>query len=253
MKKRLGILAVVLFSMAGITGTAGAQYPDQNAQDQSAQVQNAPDQGQDENPQVQPAVARLSAIQGDVSMQRGDSGDWVAATVNTPLEAGDRVSTGNGGRAEVQLDYANVIRLDENSTIKITDLTATHIQVQVGQGLVEYSVFKNSQTDAEIDTPNSAVHPLRDGDYRIQVNGDSDSQLIVRSGQAEVSEPQGSTRIESGQMIIRWVGGAGRYQLQRSLELGGSWQDEGGVLNTNSVTITPDTTNGFFRVVATPQ
>ena len=212
MKKYLGVLAAVLFSMAGVAGTARAQYPDQNAQvqnaqdqnaqDQNAQVQNAPDQGQDEdNPQVQPAVARLSAVQGDVSVQRGDSGDWVAATINTPLEAGDRVSTGNGGRAEVQLDYANVIRLDENSTIKITDLTATHIQVQVGQGLVEYSVFKNSQTDAEIDTPNSAVHPLRDGDYRIQVNGDSDSQLIVRSGQAEVSEPQGSTRIESGQMI----------------------------------------------------
>ncbi|MGB7024708.1 MAG: DUF6600 domain-containing protein [Candidatus Acidiferrales bacterium] len=202
MKKYLGILVAVLFSMAGVAGTAHAQYSDQNAQDQNAQVQNVPDQGQDEeNPQVQPAVARLSAIQGDVSVQRGDSGDWVAATVNTPLEAGDRVSTGNGGRAEVQLDYANVIRLDENSTIKITDLTATHIQVQVGQGLVEYSVFKNSQTDAEFDSPYSAVHPLRDGDYRIQVNGDSDSQLIVRSGQAEVSEPQGSTRIESGQMI----------------------------------------------------
>jgi hypothetical protein len=207
MKKYLGMLAAILFSMAGVAGTAHAQYPDQNAQvqnaqDQNAQVQNAPDQGQDEeNSQVQPAVARLSMIQGDVSVQRGDSGDWVAATVNTPLEPGDRVSTGNGGRAEVQLDYANVIRLDENSTIKITDLTRTHIQVQVGQGLVEYSVFKNSQTDAEIDTPNSAVHPLRDGDYRIQVNGDSDSQLIVRSGQAEVSEPQGSTRIESGQMI----------------------------------------------------
>lgn len=201
MKKYLGILVAVLLSMAGVAGAVHAQYADQNAQDQNAQVQNAPDQGQDENPQVQPAVARLSAIQGNVSMQRGDSGDWVAATINTPLEAGDRVSTGNGGRAEVQLDYANVIRLDENSTIKITDLTSTHIQVQVGQGLVEYSVFKNSQTDAEIDTPNSAVHPLRSGDYRIQVNGDSDSQLIVRNGQAEVSEPQGSTRIESGQMI----------------------------------------------------
>ncbi|MGH9729849.1 MAG: DUF6600 domain-containing protein [Candidatus Acidiferrales bacterium] len=204
MKKHLVVAATVLFSMATVAGTAHAQYPDQNAQDQNGQMQNAPDRGQyqgQDNPQVQPAVGRLSMIQGDVSVQRGDSGDWVAATLNTPLEAGDRVSTGNGGRAEVQLDYANVIRLDENSTIKITDLTGSHIQVQVGEGLVEYSVFKNSQSDAEIDTPNSAVHPLRDGDYRIHVNGDSDSQLIVRSGQAEVSEPQGSTRIESGQMI----------------------------------------------------
>ncbi|HKV28544.1 MAG TPA: DUF6600 domain-containing protein [Candidatus Acidoferrales bacterium] len=190
MKKFLIVAAAVLFSVAGVTGTALAQYQDQSAQDQNQ-----------DNSQVQPAVGRLSMIHGDVSVQRGDSGDWIAATLNTPLEAGDRVSTGNGGRAEVQLDYANVIRLDENSTVKITDLTKTHIQVQIGQGLVEYSVFKNSQTDAEIDTPNSAVHPLRDGDYRIQVNGDSDSQVIVRGGQAEVSEPQGSTRIESGQLI----------------------------------------------------
>lgn len=51
--------------------------------------------------------------------------------------------------------------------------------------------------------------------------------------------------IESGQMIIRWVGGAGRYQLQRSLELGDGWQDEGGVLTTNSVTITPTLPTAF--------
>ena len=199
MKKYLGIVTAILFSLAGAAGATHAQYQDQNAQ-----VQNAPDQGDQQSQdatQVKPAVGRLSVVQGDVSMQRGDSGDWVAATVNTPLEAGDRVSTGNGGRAEVQLDYADVIRLDENSTIKITDLTATHIQVQVGQGLVEYSVFQNGQAETEIDTPNSAVHPLREGDYRIQVNGDSDSQVIVRSGQAEVSEPQGSTQIESGQLI----------------------------------------------------
>jgi len=202
MKKHLGVVAAVLFAIAGVAGTARAQYGDQG----NGQVQSAPDQGQDQNnnqdtSQVKPAVGRLGLIHGDVSVQRGDSSEWIAATLNTPLEAGDRISTGNGGRAEVQLDYANVIRLDENSTVKITDLTASHIQLQVGQGLVNYSVFKNSQADAEIDTPNSAVHPLRDGDYRIQVDGDSESQVIVRQGQAEVSEPQGSTRVDTGQLI----------------------------------------------------
>jgi len=203
MKKHLGVVVAVLFAITGVAGTARAQYGDQGQG--NAQVQGAPDQGQDQNnqdtSQVKPAVGRLSMIHGDVSVQRGDSADWIAGTLNTPLEAGDRISTGNGGRAEVQLDYANVVRLDENSTVKITDLTASHIQLQVGQGLVNYSVFKNSQADAEIDTPNSAVHPLRDGDYRIQVDGDSESEVIVRQGQAEVSEPQGSTRIDSGQLI----------------------------------------------------
>ena len=32
-------------------------------------------------------VARVSLIKGDVSMERGDSSEWVAVTVNTPLLA----------------------------------------------------------------------------------------------------------------------------------------------------------------------
>src|SRR5579862_3063261 len=53
-----------------------------------------------------PGVARLSVIQGNVSTQRGDNSEWVAATVNTPVAVGDRVSTGPDGRAEIQLDSA---------------------------------------------------------------------------------------------------------------------------------------------------
>jgi hypothetical protein len=53
-------------------------------------------------------VARVSMIHGDVSTQRGDSGDWSAAQVNAPVLAGDRVSTGDKARTELQLDYANI-------------------------------------------------------------------------------------------------------------------------------------------------
>ncbi len=193
-----------------------APPPSQIAPDQNAQApdQNAPaDQG-DQNSQTQPAVARVSFIKGNVSIQRGDSGDWIAATLNTPIESGDRVSTGDGSRAEVQLDYANIIRLDQNSTAKITNLTKGQIQVQVGQGLVSYSVLANSQADAEIDTPNSAIHPLRQGEYRVEIVNDSQTQVSVRDGQAEVAEPQGSTRIESGQLIT--IRGTDNPQYQTS-------------------------------------
>jgi len=56
-------------------------------------------------------VARVSLIHGDVSTQRGDSGSWSAAVVNAPVLAGDRVSTGDKARTELQLDYANTLRL----------------------------------------------------------------------------------------------------------------------------------------------
>ena len=56
-------------------------------------------------------VARISITGGEVSVRRGDSGDWVAAVVNAPLMVEDRVSTGTGSRAEVQFDSANLVRI----------------------------------------------------------------------------------------------------------------------------------------------
>ena len=68
-------------------------------------------------------VGRVSLIHGDVSTQRGDSGDWSAAQLNAPLMTGDKVSTGDKARAEVQLDYANILRLSEHTQANITNLT----------------------------------------------------------------------------------------------------------------------------------
>ncbi len=73
----------------------------------------------------QPGVARVSMIHGDVSTQRGDSGDWVATTINAPLVRGDKVSTGARSRTEIELDYANILRLDQRAEAKIADLTRT--------------------------------------------------------------------------------------------------------------------------------
>jgi len=39
-------------------------------------------------------VARISLLNGDVSVKRGDSGDLVAAALNSPLVVQDRVLTG---------------------------------------------------------------------------------------------------------------------------------------------------------------
>ena len=49
-------------------------------------------------------VARISLINGDVTVQRGDSGDWIAAAINAPLVVEDSVHTAMASRAEVQLD-----------------------------------------------------------------------------------------------------------------------------------------------------
>ena len=155
---------------------------------------------------ISPGVARISLIQGDVSVQRGDTGDWAAAALNQPLVGGDRISTGDGSQAELQLDHSNILRLGNNAQAKIATLTLertqierAQIQVQVGQGLAYHTVFKDSEADVEIDTPNAAIRPTsKEGIYRIEVHG-FETQVIVRAGAADISTPQGSTHVEAGQ------------------------------------------------------
>jgi len=147
-------------------------------------------------------VGRISLIHGDVSTQRGDSGDWAAAVLNQPIVSGDKVSSGVRSRSEVQLDHANIVRLGDDTQATITGLSRTQIQLQVAHGLIDYTVFKGTEADVEIDTSNVAVHPSqRDGIYRVEVTSEGETRVIVRKGDAEVSTPQESTSVEKGQMV----------------------------------------------------
>jgi FecR protein len=161
----------------------------------------APDGPGSTDPQNNTGVARVSFIHGDVSMQRGDSGDFSSVALNTPLVAGDKVATGAASRTELQLDYANILRLDRDAQATIATLDRNRIQVQVGQGLAHYSVLKGSEADVEIDTPNVSVHPLREGRYRVQVNPDGDTFVTVNEGEAQVSTSEGSTTVKKYQVI----------------------------------------------------
>ena len=146
-------------------------------------------------------VARISLIHGDVTMMRGDTQDWVAATVNTPLVRGDRIYAGDRSRTEIQIDYANVLRLAERTEVKLADIARTRIQLQLSRGLVTYNVLRGSEADVELDTPNVAVRPLKEGIYRVEVTDSGNTIVTVRKGEAEVSTPQGNVVVKKGRQI----------------------------------------------------
>ncbi len=215
MKNRLITKLAILILAAFGAVNASAQYDDQSQAppppEAAQQPLEQPPYGQQPNRQqapsgqgvdVSPGVARISLTQGEVSTQRGDSGEWAAAVLNAPIVTGDKISTGDNSRAEVQLDYANMLRLGDRAQAIIANMTRNQIQVQIAEGIANYDVFKGSDSDAEIDTPNVAIHPNRAGaSFRIIVNSNDESEVLVRRGDVQISTPQGSTQVGQGQLI----------------------------------------------------
>ena len=214
---RAAFWAISILVLSAVMPALGQAPPGPDAQAPAPDASQTPNQVSGQIPnqaQNGPGVARVSFIRGDVTMQRGDSGDFSAVSLNTPLMAGDKVATGDGSRAELQLDYANVLRLDQHSQANIATLDNNRIQVQVGQGVAVYSVLNGAQADVEIDTPNVAVHPTKPGRYRIEIDSDGQSVVTVAEGEVQTSTSEGSTTIKKGQLItIRGTGTDAQYKV----------------------------------------
>ncbi|MFN7997490.1 MAG: DUF6600 domain-containing protein [Bryobacteraceae bacterium] len=149
-------------------------------------------------------VARLSVINGDVSVRRGDSGDWVAAVANAPLMVEDRVSTNAGSRAEVQFDAGNVIRIGANAEIRLARLEYGHFGIQVAHGTVTFRVLRDLHAQVELDTPPVSIRPSHVGIYRVYVKEDGQTEITVRAGDVEIYTPRGVEQLQAGQtMLVR--------------------------------------------------
>src|SRR5208283_4764470 len=62
-------------------------------------------------------VVRLSFVEGDVTVRRPDVQAWAEAPVNTPLQEGFKLSTGENSFAEIQFENGGTVRLGRLSLI----------------------------------------------------------------------------------------------------------------------------------------
>jgi len=140
---------------------------------------------------------------GNVSVRRGDSGELVAAIINAPLTVGDRVVTAEGARAEVQLDFANLVRIGPSSEIRFSELQQGRYQIQIATGTTSFRVLRDSTAQVEVSTPSVAVHPLRKGIYRVNVKADGSSEITVRGGgDAEIAGPTSAEPLHAGHTML---------------------------------------------------
>jgi hypothetical protein len=198
MKRVFHIAAIAILSLAIASSRLTAQQTVQLDRAQN-QAQGDPD---DAGGAPDHGVARLSLMNGAVSVAHGDGGEMTSAVVNAPLVATDRVMTAENSRAEVQFDAINMVRLAPMTEIRLGELQYKNYLIQIAQGTVTFRVFRDSDAQVEISTPNSSIRPRRQGTYRVTVHGDGTSEVTVRSGEAEIFSPTGSEVLSGGTTMM---------------------------------------------------
>ena len=133
-------------------------------------------------------VARLSYLEGTVSLRIAGTRAWAPAFLNRPLTDGDDLWTEARGRAELDLG-AVAVRLNSSTSLGILDLDDRSAQLKITQGQAGILLRRLDAGDTfEIDTPNAAITLLRPGDYRVDVDAGRDlTAITVHAGAAHMA------------------------------------------------------------------
>jgi len=160
-----------------------------------------PQQQDDDGYAPEHGVARISLVNGDVSVRRGDAGDLTAAALNGPLVSNDHLATGQNGRSEIQFDWGNMIRLGPATEVRMGELEDRHFLVQIAVGTTTFRVLRDSGADVEISTPTVSIRPAEQGSYRVAVFPDGTTEITVREGRAEIFSPRGTETLTVGRTM----------------------------------------------------
>lgn len=149
-------------------------------------------------------VGRLADVIGQVWLFTPDSGEWVNATRNRPLTAGDRLSTDAGARAEVRIG-STTLRLDSGSELEVLRLDDERIALQLHDGSLA-ARLRSREAAAEFDltTAEGRFTVQRAGRYRFD-RLDATAHLTVYNGQALYEGPRSALTVNSGQRAEFWI------------------------------------------------
>jgi hypothetical protein len=120
--------------------------------------------------------ARLAVSTGTVEIGRGEPPVWKQAEAGDTLAAGDRVRTGEDGRAEV-IVAGSTLRVYPNSLLRLPD-EATPREVGLEKGSSLFDVLHNGEP-FEVRTPEVVVS-VKGTRFGVEVDGDAAAVSVFR-------------------------------------------------------------------------
>src|SRR5258706_3087342 len=116
------------------------------------------------------------------------------------LEIGDRVSTGESGRAEILLNPGSYLRVGANSAFEFKTTSLDDLQIKLDSGSAMFEVFATTKFRVNISTPKEKLTIFETGIYRVDLKPDGSGTLAVTEGKAVVGPIANLTLVTSGKM-----------------------------------------------------
>jgi len=187
LSRQLLVATGVCTLLLGVATVQAQQYDSPQPSDQS--------QASDDSSQAPGRVARLASLSGQVQFAPAGESDWGSVEVNRPMVIGDRLLTGNDGRAVLELGDASV-RIDNDSAFDFLNLDQDNVQVELSQGTLNLAVRQLAQGENfEVDTPTVAFVASTPGIYRIDDDpSGTGSMVTVFQGSGTVYGENGVSR-----------------------------------------------------------
>jgi Tfp pilus assembly protein PilF len=160
-----------------------------------------------------PTAGRFVSVQGAVEVQSAGGIAWRGTTLEDSLCEGDTIRVGVQSRAAVALINDAVLRIDENTTMRLVNVTGVAAErswLEVARGSI--MSFSRKPKLLEVSTPylNGSIEGT---EFLVRV-GDDETQLTVFEGTVVTSNDQGSLPVSGGGTA---VAGAGQAPQPRTL------------------------------------
>ena len=200
---RLGLLALTATLMCAFVASSHAQATrDEAAVDPPSRV------------------ARLSYFEGELGLLPAGATDWTDASINRPLTTGDRLSSGQKARAELELG-GGALRIAGQTDLGLLNLNDQLAQIELTQGSLNISVQSLDPGQSyEIDTPTLAFVVDQPGIFRVDIDSNGQS--------TEVTALDGNATVYGENSAQRPINAGHRYRFDDTGLINGTIADISG-------------------------
>jgi Tfp pilus assembly protein PilF len=145
---------------------------------------------------------RLIAAQGVVEVSPAGARTCVMTQTNQVLYVGDRLRTGKDSRATLRLSNLSVLRVYELTTLQIQPP-----EQPKRRGILDlisgaaYFFNRDKPSETQFRTP-TASGAIRGTEFNIVVAGNGRMELVLLDGQIDLTNNQGTLRIQSGEKAV---------------------------------------------------